>query len=319
MLCPFCELRESDSDDHVFPQFLGGGTAIRACSNCNNTFGHTIEAAASRHFAEWMFILRRCGMKPPRPHIWKRIGPDASGQYFDIDQDFVATRSEPQITRDSKGNAIGFNWSPEKLAKIIKNLQSEGRTVRIVRGEKIRMDLRQIRLQHPMDDDIKRLCIKVSLGCTEYFGLPNPLDQVSKDYLSSKIEPGSRFNPVQISHLHYQDVDKFRPPVGHLIYVRADSTTRKVWSVVQFFSAQQFFCTLNNNWDGVDFSILGTHDPVTHLEEFKRVDPFNLQPPPMYVQPDFFRHCMQARLERLRQELVDLYGDQAPRSLRVNL
>src|SRR5439155_1178377 len=45
LLCPYCAERPADSDDHVFPQFLGGKATILACTTCNNTFGHSFEAS----------------------------------------------------------------------------------------------------------------------------------------------------------------------------------------------------------------------------------------------------------------------------------
>ena len=46
MLCPYCSERDADSRDEVFTKFLGGRAWIAACTHCNSTFGHSIEAAA---------------------------------------------------------------------------------------------------------------------------------------------------------------------------------------------------------------------------------------------------------------------------------
>ena len=88
-----------DSDDHVFPKFVGGRTAVAVCTNCNSTFGHTFEAATAKakHLRNWMFLLWRCGMRPPTPIVWKEIIKDESGRLYDVDQDFKASLSKPEI------------------------------------------------------------------------------------------------------------------------------------------------------------------------------------------------------------------------------
>jgi HNH endonuclease len=35
-MCPYCQGNLSNSDDHIFPQFLGGRATVKACLLCNN-------------------------------------------------------------------------------------------------------------------------------------------------------------------------------------------------------------------------------------------------------------------------------------------
>jgi 5-methylcytosine-specific restriction endonuclease McrA len=120
MLCPYCLVRPPDSDDHVFPRFLGGKATIPACKECNNKrFGRTFEAAASRHFLAWMFFLRRCGMKPPKNVRWKRIYQDKEGHFYDVDQDFKATRSKPETIRDDSGRITRAVGSERDIGQIV--------------------------------------------------------------------------------------------------------------------------------------------------------------------------------------------------------
>ena len=62
-VCLVCRLdrRKLACRDHVFADFLGGKAWVGACRHCNNTFGHTIEAAALSHLKDLMFVFRRCG------------------------------------------------------------------------------------------------------------------------------------------------------------------------------------------------------------------------------------------------------------------
>lgn len=52
-LCPYCGVRQTNSDDHVFPEFLGGRATIRAWKPCNDVFGHSIGGAVSIDLLHW--------------------------------------------------------------------------------------------------------------------------------------------------------------------------------------------------------------------------------------------------------------------------
>ena len=117
--------------------------------------------------------------------------------------------------------------------------------------------------------------------------------------------------PVRIAIDQYLDLDRQRPLAGHLIYVRATPGERRIYSVVQLFSVIQFYCELAYGYQGTDWAILATHDPVAHEEKFALVDPVDYPLPERWVTGTFPARFGQ-RLEHLRLELVALYGDQAP-------
>jgi HNH endonuclease len=170
MNCPYCALRASDSDDHIFPQFLGGRATVPACNQCNSTFGHTIEASAFEHFKDWMFVFRRSGMAPPRPMIWRRVAIDDSGRRYDVDQDFNAVLTDPIITRDGDRQISRVEGSPQKLAKIAKSLQEKGAKFTEPKVSNITTDMRSLTLRYPLDQHLRRLALKMSIACVRRLG-----------------------------------------------------------------------------------------------------------------------------------------------------
>ena len=314
--CPYCRSNDADSDDHIFPAFLGGKATVAVCTNCNVKFGHTFEAAASRHFKDWMFVFRRCGMQPPKPMVWKGTALDSSGTRYDIDQDLKATLTKPRIDRDDAGRLKHVYWDPKRMDPILKAMQKDGGEVRTGAIEKFTIDVRQLQLTHPLDHNIKRLCMKISLAAARRIGILLDLDDRASKYLLDAVVIG--VCPVRIDVDEYVALDRQRSPVGHLVYVRASRSDHRVYSVVQFFSAIQFYCELAYNWTGEECAVLGTHDPVSHNEVFDSVPPLAYPLPEQYIPKDIYDKRFAERLERLRLELVALYGDQAPLSLQFN-
>src|SRR5262249_3003334 len=132
MLCPFCRLREANTKDHVFPEFLGGHQTIPACGTCNNDiFGGGFESASSQYLRLWMLLLRRCGMPTPKPMVWRKVRLDDSGRLYDVDQDLKATFSFHKEVDDA-GNPVRIFGNPDKLTKIVEQLRKGGREARIV-------------------------------------------------------------------------------------------------------------------------------------------------------------------------------------------
>lgn len=309
MPCPYCSARDTDSRDEVFTRFLGGKAWIPACRQCNSTFGHTIEAAALGHLKNLMFFLRRCGMQPSKPMVWKKVGLGANGETYDIDQDLKATRSSPTIERDAKGRIIRASGSRHHVRQVAKAIKREGREARVVATEPITLDAQRLRITYPLDDNTKRLCVKMSVAVAQRMGASDVLGAPARSYLLDAVALDPC--PVRIAIDPYPDLDRQRPLAGHLIYVRASSAERRTYSVVQLFAAIQFYCELAYDYQGADWAIVATHNPVGHEEGFAVSAPVDYPIPPRWLAGTFAEQFGK-RLEQLRLELVTLYGDQAP-------
>jgi len=123
---------------------------------------------------------------------------------------------------------------------------------------------------------------------------------------------------VRIAIDEYVQLDQQRPPIGQLIYTRASSLEHRVYAVVQFFSAIQFYCELASDYEGPDWAVLATHNPINHEESFKLLSPLDFPLPDRYIAGNFQDRYLE-RFERLKVELAGLYGDQAPLSFHPNV
>ena len=241
--------------------------------------------------------------------VWKGIGLGASGKTYDIDQDLNAIPSRPTIERDATGRITRAQGSRRHVEQIMKSLERNGRVSRIVASEPITINLEQLRIRYPLDDDTKRLCIKMSIAAARRMDVPDVLGAQARLYLLSAALLDRC--PVRVAIDQYPDLDRQRPLAGHLIYVQATSAERRIYSVVQLFSAIQFYCELAYEYQGTDWAILATHDPVGHEEKFALVAPADYPLPERWVTGTISERFGQ-RLEHLRLELVAFYGDQAP-------
>jgi hypothetical protein len=316
MLCPYCGLREANTKDHVFPEFLGGHQTIPACRTCNNdVFGGGFESLSSQYLKIWMLALRRSGMPTPRPMVWRGVRLDDSGRLYDLDHDLKACYS---FTKDfdNAGKPVQLFGHPDQLAKIVDDFQKGGREWRIV-VETSEIDLRSFRINHPIDDNLRRLCVKMSIAAAFRLGVAIPPNRTITAYLiKGSVPPGD--GPVRITIRKYEELDMQRPKVGHLVYVRTNSAERRAYSIVQFFGLLQFYCELDNDWTGEDHAVLATHDPVTHEDNFKLIDPLDFAIPEQHLDKDVYNRGLEALMEGQRLELVALYGDQAPLTMTRN-
>lgn len=311
-LCPYCSERNIDSRDNVFPDFLGGSARIAACERCNNTFGHTIEAASARHLQQLMFVLRLSGMPTPGKVKWKGIKLGDRPGLYNVDQDLNAFPTVPVIERDNAGKIVRATGSQRHVTQVNAAIERQGRKGRIAGGTSQEPIPSLSRVTFPLDDDIKRLCVKMSVGALRRAGLPFQLRTKAQDYLLHGTI--GDVCPVRLALDNYADLDNWRPLAGHLVYVRANPTERRAYSIVQLFTAIQFYCELDNEFEGESAAVMATHDPVTHQEKFESISPLDYPLPERFsAQP--LAERIKPRLEQLRLELVKLYPDRAPDTL----
>jgi hypothetical protein len=312
MLCPYCGLREANTKDHVFPEFLGGHQRIPACGTCNNViFGGGCESVSSQYMHIWMLSLRRCGMPTPKPMVWKRVRLDDSDRLYDVDQDLKATFSFHKDVDDA-GKPVRFFGTPGQMATIAAELRKGGREVSIGQETGV-IDLRSTGINHPIDDNLRRLCVKMGIAAAFHLGVVIPPNPTITPYLVDGVVPPDGA-PVKITVRAYQELYVQRPKVGHFVYVRTNSAERRAYSIVQLFSSLQFYCELHNAWTGDDHAVLATHDAVTHEDDFKLIDPLDFASPELHLDINVLNRGVEALMESLRLELVALYGDAAPSS-----
>lgn len=266
-----------------------------------------------------MFVFRRCGMQPPGPMVWRKIALDHDGRQYDVDQDLNAVLSDPVITRDQHGKIVRVEGDPEKVKNIATSLEKKGRLFSGTPSE-FKIDVRSFSLRYPIDKDLKRVAIKMSLAVARRLDHNPTVSAECRSYLLSGAYSGrTASSPVRIDFTDSPRLKALRPLLGHLVYVCHNEAAGRCYSVLQLFGAIQLYCELSSAIAAPGFSIVATHDPVSHREEFRRTDPIDYPLPPQFVSLEQRGEGVRARFEAMRVELVDLYGDQAPLALTPDL
>jgi hypothetical protein len=310
-LCPYCSTETSNTDDHVFPEFLGGRATIRAGKNCNDTFGHTIEAKALTLVSKWFFLLRLYGIGTPKPTVWRNVEILGDGRLYDIDSDLNASLSRPEVARDERGLVTKMHGAPRHVTKAVKSFKADRRGMSIEKGME-RFKVADLSLTFPSDDDLRRLCVKMSVACLEKSSAKYSLDPSVWEYLLTGTV--SAVSPVRITFEPYVGLDELRPPVGHAIYLRSIASERRLFSIVQLFGGLQFYCELAAATDLPDYAYLSTHSSVGHEEQFSAIAPLDYSVPPQFLSPDEKTAGLALQLDKFGRELELASGRPPPSS-----
>src|SRR5262249_24389528 len=152
-----------------------------------------------------------------------------------------------------------------KVSKIIQSLQEKGATPKEMKVSNFTIDMSIMNLTYPLDRDLRRLALKISIACICRLGRELIISDDLRSYLLVGPEAESNSGaPVRITLQQYSELDTSRPKLGHLIYARSNPDEGSTYSVVQFFGFIQLYCDFQSASSEDSFSILATHDPISH-------------------------------------------------------
>lgn len=282
--CPYCGIEPRASDDHVFPQFLGGRASVRNCKKCNDTFGHSIEGPASSDLAPLVVLLRTAGLVPPKIFTWKRAFRDeATGLEYDIDSNLFAQRSAPLIERDKEGNITGAFYHDDRMKKkFIRAFEARGKRVTVTDHPEYKMPMpTSLGFQLTLGPELRRLMMKIAVATADHMKLSGILDVGGREFLLGRSLKDDTSRTMR-DESEYIELDGMRSPLGHLVYVEGNSATRICYGVVQFYGLLQLYVILNDGaYLDTDFAVVGQLSPTRgYIEEFKSVSPKRLPRPP---------------------------------------
>jgi HNH endonuclease len=307
--CPYCDSRPRDSNDHIFPDFLGGTTTIRSCTQCNNTFGHTFESAVLSDLAPIMVILRSLGLAAPRYAIWKRAKVH-EGVEIDIDTNLVSNISQTVIAKDEFGRFKSGSFQSEKEAKkSLRGLENAGKRARIIEQQMSPFNISDLTLNFTVGPEFRRLAMKIGIAAADLFNHRDEiLDPYSRAFLVGA--PVTNDTPVRLDLSSYEPLQRLRPPLSHNVFVKGNGTTGHCYAVVVFYGVLQLYVILNDkNYSGNDFAIFGYLSPVDHKTEFKNIELISLPKPPQFVS----RHSIETGLKNWQHCFNDqakvIFGD----------
>ncbi len=321
-MCPYCSLRPRDSNDHIFSEFLGGTTTVRACTQCNNTFGHDFEGGLSCDLASFVVTLCRCGLRPPRFVVWKRAVKDtATGIEYDIDTDLHIKPSYTKIERDEAGNPQKAVFASRKsAAEFVSGLEAHGKKVRLTEGGSIDgLQLNRTSVSLPIGQELRRLAVKMAVGTADYLGHRNILDASARTHL---MEGKSTWDgPARIDLTVYKRLEDMRPPLGHSVYVEGDSKAARCFAIIQFYGTVQLYAILNaRDFKGPDFAALGTLDLVSgYKERFADISALKLPEPPVHVSINESECGFRKWQEKFNEQAHAAFGNALTMELRGHL
>lgn len=307
--CPYCDVRPLTSNDHIFPDFLGGKITIRSCTKCNNTFGHTFEAAVLSDLAPLMVVLRSSGLPAPRYAVWKKATIH-QGMEIDIDTDLKSNVSQTCIEKDEHGAfKSGTFHSAEVANRSLRGLERAGKNARITESTLAPLSLSELTLRVTIGAEIRRLAVKIGIAAADLMGhRAGVLDGKSRAFLlGDKIEGPA---PVRLDFSHYEALQKLRPPLSHNVFVKGNGRTGHCYAVVMFYGFIQLYVILNDTgFKGTDFAVFGFLSPVDSKTAFNDVELISLAKPPQFVTPALAEAGMKKCQGSFQEQAKVVFGD----------
>lgn len=265
-LCPYCGVRPRNSDDHIFPEFMGGQTTIRACKPCNDLFGHDFEGPVSNDFASTVVMLRRGGLRSPRRVVWKRA-IKREGIDYDLDSDLQMTPSNARIVRDEQGSIKQAVFPSRRAARgFIRGLEAQGKKLESTPHTTTGIDLRETRFTLNIGSEVRRLAIKIAIAAADHMGFGDGLvDSDAREFLLGRVQQSVR---VRMDLVIHDSIEKKRPPLSHFVFVKGNGKTHNIYAIVQFYGLVQFWVLLNEGgFTRDDFAIAGVLDIAKEYRE----------------------------------------------------
>jgi len=270
--CPYCRIRPRSSEDHVFPEFLGGKSTIRACKPCNDLFGHAFEGPVSNDFAPMVVMLRKGGLRPPRRAVWRRA-VKRDGVDYDFDSDLNLSRSSPSIERDEKGSIKRAAFAGLQAAKsFIRGQEAIGKKLKLIPQTIKDIDMPRLEFRLNIGAEVRRLAIKIAIAAADRMGFSDGLiDEGTKEFLLGTADNTGR---VRMDWTKHDELEKLRPPLSHFAFVKGNGQTHRSYAILQFYGILQLYAVLNDTaFAGNDFAIIAVLDPVQgYAERFEQAD-----------------------------------------------
>jgi hypothetical protein len=295
--CPYSEPPYGEfTDDHIFPQFLGGRRTIRVCRRCNNSFGHSFEGRASTQLKRMQVFISNFGLDLSKNSaIWPsalviddktydlKSGPE--GAQYQL--------SRPTVVRGGDGRIIGGKArSMSEANKIAKGILASGQAKEVEISPDPSPTLEDIKLTaaFSFDEDLFRFATKLTVAVVVASGNRRLISSSGiPEYLHSK---GSW--PTRVAYCDVTKVRQLRPPLTHTVYVELGQYS---YAIVLIFGCKKIFLPLPSST--VNQGFLATLDPLTGEERYFDVDPIG----PISVQPSIQKEVVLAHLQDMLNSL----------------
>src|SRR5579863_3101842 len=219
-VCPYSDPPFGEfTDDHIFPEFLGGRRSVRICRGCNSRFGHSFEGRAARQLKRLQVFISHFGLDLTHaPATWPsaleidgttydlKSGPD--GVQYDL--------ARPLILRDEAGKVIGSRArSRSEAEQIAASLIRKGKAKEIKIEEAPSENLNNIKLDVDLsyNPDLYRFSAKLVANMAIFMGRAA---LVKESGIAGYLHGGFAWN-VGFALCDTSAIRKLRPPLSHTV------------------------------------------------------------------------------------------------------
>lgn len=305
--CPYCVLRPADTEEHIFPQFLGGRKTIYACRQCNSTFGHSFEGQVHRDLIPISSMLNLCGLNLPNSVLWVSAVEGEDGQLFDFDtQRCLLKPSRPIIKKHLPGEFCVVGNKKQVLAITKDFIKRHPKA--IATHEDLTKDIplpEKLSCTLALEVDIRRLAVKMCVALIEYCS-PG-LDVIDSNTRSFLLGDSVAEIPVRLAYYDYAILRALRKPLSHSIYVEG-SSQKGAYGIVQFFGCIQFYVVLNQEFDAPAFSFFSSLNAPEWKEQFVKTELLSLKEAPKVITVQEQSNGIRGWLDYLNVQIKDTFG-----------
>jgi hypothetical protein len=310
LICPYSgQVIREPSNDHIFPQFLGGKKTVVCERSVNSAFGNSFEARTARslqtlhvYISSWGLPLRAVDPIWRNAHVSDgrtyhlRVGPTSAQPEL----------ASPIIERDEQGRIIAGEFrSLSEAENFAKSLIAKGKAkelkLELVPPKNI--DTTGLNIEIQISPDLQRLALKMVMALAQFgysYADTCPRPANAWEFLSGK-EISIHCSPTNPAYVAYPELDAVRSPLAHLIYIEPQGRT--LVGIVQFFGFLQVYCELEMSiQSAAGPAFLGTLDPVTGLENIGPVTAIRIPKPPKYFAHSVVTAWIKYRFAKLGEE-----------------
>jgi hypothetical protein len=283
-VCPYCQRRPTGagqdvySDDHIFPESMGGKKTIRAGKSCNDKFGHTFEAQnVEETIIPLSMMLGRAGVPIALQNVkWKNAIKTPDGQVYNLSltgKGLQPESAKPLVKRDPddpKLLQVTINDDPESRRHLKqfsnpKKFVLQSRThskPALIAGSSFKVNL---------DRTVGLTALKMAFASATLV-FPDEIANFKDARLDlAEVEQCSApMRSLVIDNRTHKLLDAARPALCHAIYIEEHDGI--IHGVVQFFGAFQCYIKLSDIVSrSYDSGLLATLDPTTGAEVFREL------------------------------------------------
>jgi hypothetical protein len=279
--CPYSQPPYGEfTDDHIFPQFLGGRRTIRVCKQCNNTFGHTFEGRASNQLKRLQVFISDFGLDLTRTAATWPAAIVINEITYDLQSGPEGAQyvlHKPTFIKDAEGSIVGGKArSLSEARQITSGLKKVGKIkdAEIFFGEDKPFEGINLTSALTFNDDLYRLATKMAAATLVAFDRA----QVVAESVIPAYLVGAASIPVSPAYCDIEPIRNLRLPLSHAVYVELGEVS---YAIVLIFGFLEVYVPLPSVRQSAAF--LASLDPMSGDESFQVVMPIGTRTVPQYL------------------------------------